>query len=53
MSVCGRNLSEFVCVNGAVAENVKVIYNEWYESVDVDEMDTVSVLNVVIHVRDD
>ncbi len=43
MSVCGRNWSEFVCVNGVVTESVKEIYNEWYGWVDVTEMDSVSV----------
>ncbi len=52
MSVCDRNWSEFVCVNGVVTESVKEIYNEWYGSVDVTEMDTVSVLNDMIYVRD-
>ncbi len=37
----GVNLS----VNGVVIESVKEIYNEWYGSMDVKEMDTVSVLN--------
>ncbi len=46
MSVCGRNWSECVCV--CVTESVKEIYNEWYGSVDVTEMDTVSVLNDMI-----
>ncbi len=39
MPVCGRNWSEVVCVNGVVTESVKEIYNEWYGSVDVKEMD--------------
>ncbi len=52
MSVCGRNWSEFVCLNGVVTENVKEIYNEWYGSVNVTEMDTVSVLNDMIGVKD-
>ncbi len=39
MSVCGRNWSEVVCVNGVVTESVIEIYNEWYWSVDVKEMD--------------
>ncbi len=30
MSVCCRNWSEFVCVNGVVTESVNEIYNEWY-----------------------
>ncbi len=52
MSVWGRNWSEFVCVNAVVTESVKDIYNEWYGSVDVKEMGTVSVLNDMIDVRD-
>ncbi len=28
MYVCGRNWREFVCVNGVITENVKMIYNE-------------------------
>ncbi len=52
MYVCGRNWSEFVYVNGVVTESVKAIYNEWYRSVNVTEMDTVSVLNDMIDVRD-
>ncbi len=52
MSVCGRNWSEFVYVNGVVTKSVKEIYNEWYGSVDDTEMDTVSVLNDMIYVRD-
>ncbi len=52
MSVCGRNWSEFVSMNGVVTESVKEIYNEWHGSVDVTEMDTVSVLNDMIDVRD-
>ncbi len=52
MSVCGRNWSEFVCMNRVVTESVKEIYNEWYGSVDVTEMDTVSMLNDMIDVRD-
>ncbi len=49
MSVRGRNWSEFVCINGLVTESVREIYNG---SVDVTEMDTVSVLNDMIDVRD-
>ncbi len=52
MSVCGRNWSEFVCVNGVVTERLKKIYNYWYCSVDVTEMDTASVLNDTIDIRD-
>ncbi len=52
MSVCSRNWSEFVCVNGVVTKSVKEIYIEWYGSVDVTIMDTVSVLNDMIYVRD-
>ncbi len=40
----GANL----CVNRVVTETVKEIHNEWYGSVDVTEMDTVSVLNDMI-----
>ncbi len=43
MSVCRRNWRECVCANGDIIENVNVIYNEWYESVNVDKMDIVSV----------
>ncbi len=53
MSVCGRNWSENVCVNEVVTQSVKEIYNEWYGSVDATEMDTVSVLNDMIGVRDE
>ncbi len=53
MSVCCRNLSENVCVNEVVTQSVKEIYNEWYGSVDATEMDTVSVLNDMIGVRDE
>ncbi len=52
MSVCGRKWSEYVCVNGVVTDSVKEIYSEWYGSVDVTEIDTMSVLNDVIDVRD-
>ncbi len=52
MSVFGRKWGEFVCVNGVVIESVKEIYNEWFGSVDATEMDTVSVLNDMIDVRD-
>ncbi len=52
MSVCGRNWSELVCVNGVITESVKEIYNEWYGSADVTEMDTVSMLNDMIDVRE-
>ncbi len=41
MSVCGRNWSQFVCVNGVVTKSVKEIYNEWYGLVAVKEIDTV------------
>ncbi len=41
-----------MCVNGVVTESVKGIYNEWYGSVDVKEMDTLSALNDMIDVRD-
>ncbi len=51
MSVCGRNWNEVVCVNGVVTESVIEIYNEWYGPMDVKEIDTVSVLNM-IDVRD-
>ncbi len=52
MSVCGRNWSEFVFVNGVVTESVKEIYSKWYGSVDVKEMDTVSVLNDMRDIKD-
>ncbi len=52
MSVCGRNWSESVCVNGVVTESLKEIYNDCYGSVDVTEMDTLPVLNDVIDLRD-
>ncbi len=35
-----------------MARTVKVIYNEWYESVKIEELYTVSVLNDMINVRD-
>ncbi len=41
-----------LCVNGVVSDSVNEIYKEWYGSVDVTEMDTVSVLNNIIDVRD-
>ncbi len=41
-----------MCVNGVVNEGVKEIYDEWYGSVDVNEIDIVSVLNDMIVVRD-
>ncbi len=41
-----------MCVRGVVTENVKEIFTEWYESVNIKEMDTVSVLNDMIDVRD-
>ncbi len=44
--------SEFVCVNGIVTESVKEIYNEWYGSMVITEMDTVSVLNDMTDIRD-
>ncbi len=53
LSVCDRNWSEIVCVNGVVTQSVKEIFNEWYGSVDVTEMDTVSVLNDKIYGRDE
>ncbi len=40
-----------MCVNGIVTESVKEIYNEWYGSVDVTEMDTMSLLNDMTDVR--
>ncbi len=52
MSVCGRNWREFVCVSGVVTESVNEVYKEWYGSVDITEMDTVSVLNDMIDIRD-
>ncbi len=39
-------------MNGVVTQSVKEIYNESHGSVDVTEMDTVSVLNDMIDVRD-
>ncbi len=50
MSVCRRNWKKRMCVNEDVTENVKVIYNELYESVNVDKMDTMSVVNEMIDV---
>ncbi len=32
-------------LNGVITKNVKEINNEWYEWVNVEEMDAVSVLN--------
>ncbi len=50
MSVVG--IGENFCVNGVVIENVKVNFNEWYQSVHVEEMNSVSVLNDMIDLRD-
>ncbi len=52
LSVVGIGENLCVCVNGVVIENVNVIYNEWYESVNVEEMEYVSVLNDMIDLRD-
>ncbi len=51
MSAYSRNWSEFACVKGVVTKNVKEIYNECYGSMDVKEMDNVSVLNDMIDDR--
>ncbi len=50
LSVVGIRVN--LCVDGVVTESVREIYNEWYGSVDVTEMDTASVLNDMIDVRD-
>ncbi len=46
--VIGVNL----CVNGVLTESVKGIYNELYGSVDIIEIDTMSVLNDMKHLKD-
>ncbi len=44
MSVCCRNLHDIVCKNGYVSMCVKEIYNEWYETLCIEEMDCISAL---------
>ncbi len=51
LSVVGIRQTSFVYVDDVVAENVKVIYQEWYVSANVEERDAVSVLNDMIDVR--
>jgi hypothetical protein len=52
MSVCGRNWRDIVCVNSVIGMSVNDIYNDWYETLCNEEIDSVSVLKEMIDIRE-